>query len=161
MKQHSDDEILALMRDVEVPEPSPLFWDHLSQRVHDAVAVEPLPARGWLTGGVLAWSGGLAGLSAIAVLVIVVSMRHPSSVATAPLAQAVVETATAGSDLPDIDNDESLAMVGELASQMDWDDAQLAVAPGAVDRAISQLSPEETQAVMQYLREALKNANSL
>src|SRR5215471_4709679 len=28
-----------------VPEPSPLFWDHLSARVHDAVAEEGRPAR--------------------------------------------------------------------------------------------------------------------
>lgn len=30
---------MALQAD-EVPEPSPLFWDHLSARVHDAVAAE-------------------------------------------------------------------------------------------------------------------------
>src|SRR3974390_55701 len=32
-----------------VPEPSPLFWDHLSARVRDAVAEEGSPTRvGWL-----------------------------------------------------------------------------------------------------------------
>ena len=31
--------------DVGVPEPSPLFWDHFSNRVHDAVAAEPALLR--------------------------------------------------------------------------------------------------------------------
>ena len=38
--------------EVEVPEPSPLFWDHLSARVRDAVAAEP--ARRWWS-GVRSW----------------------------------------------------------------------------------------------------------
>src|SRR5436190_9584932 len=35
---------------VDVPEPSPLFWDHFSRRVHDAVAAEAAdrPARAWV-----------------------------------------------------------------------------------------------------------------
>ena len=33
--------------DVEVPEPSPLFWDHLSARVHDAVSAEMQPRAAW------------------------------------------------------------------------------------------------------------------
>ena len=33
----------------EVPEPSPLFWNHLSARVRDAVAVEPIPRAWWMT----------------------------------------------------------------------------------------------------------------
>jgi hypothetical protein len=36
----------SAVADVEVPAPSPLFWDHFSQRVHDAVAAEEADARG-------------------------------------------------------------------------------------------------------------------
>ena len=32
--------MLSAARDVDVPEPSPLFWDHLSSRVSDAVAAD-------------------------------------------------------------------------------------------------------------------------
>src|SRR5881296_2602817 len=31
---------MAAAADVDVPEPSPLFWDHFSARVHDAIAAE-------------------------------------------------------------------------------------------------------------------------
>ena len=34
---------MAAVRDVEVPEPSPLFWDHLSARVRERVASEARP----------------------------------------------------------------------------------------------------------------------
>src|SRR5580704_16254588 len=37
----------AAGRSSDVPEPSPLFWDHLSSRVREAVGNEELPARGW------------------------------------------------------------------------------------------------------------------
>src|SRR6185436_8662720 len=37
--------MLAAARDVDVPEPSPLFWDHLSARVSEAVAAEESDAR--------------------------------------------------------------------------------------------------------------------
>jgi hypothetical protein len=38
----------ARARDFDVPEPSPLFWDHLSSRVHDAIAAEGAQPSGWL-----------------------------------------------------------------------------------------------------------------
>jgi hypothetical protein len=36
---------MSALADLDVPEPSPLFWDHFSQRVHDAVAAEAMDAR--------------------------------------------------------------------------------------------------------------------
>jgi hypothetical protein len=54
------DEVLLDVAAVDVPEPSPLFWDHLSTRIRDRVAHEPPPSAGrdhplarltdWLTG---------------------------------------------------------------------------------------------------------------
>src|SRR5438445_3838913 len=32
--------MMSAAADVDVPEPSPLFWDHFSQRVHDAVETD-------------------------------------------------------------------------------------------------------------------------
>ena len=41
---------LASVEAVDVPEPSPLFWDHFSRRLHDAVAAEApgRTGRAWL-----------------------------------------------------------------------------------------------------------------
>ena len=33
--------VLGTTRRVDIPEPSPLFWDQFSRRVHEAIAVEP------------------------------------------------------------------------------------------------------------------------
>src|SRR5438093_9275944 len=37
--------MMSAAADVDVPEPSPLFWDHFSQHVHDAVANDTANAR--------------------------------------------------------------------------------------------------------------------
>jgi len=43
--------MMSAAADVDVPEPSPLFWDHFSARVHAAVADEtPRPSRRKLPG---------------------------------------------------------------------------------------------------------------
>jgi hypothetical protein len=47
---------MAALLDVDVPDPSPLFWGHLSARVRDAVAAEAPPRRSWLD--VLTQPGG-------------------------------------------------------------------------------------------------------
>ena len=69
---------------VDVPEPSPLFWDHLSARVREAVTADAVPARPWF--GVGRWSWGLAAVMSVAVLVIAVSvtLRTPPNVVHAP-----------------------------------------------------------------------------
>jgi hypothetical protein len=56
-------QVLARVRAVDVPEPSPLFWDHLAARVGDAIAREPAPTpdRGW-------WSPRLAWAAAALVI---------------------------------------------------------------------------------------------
>src|SRR5438105_8300401 len=51
---------------VDVPEPSPLFWDHFSARVHRAIEAEresPAPQFGWAwLRRPLVWAPGLAAL---------------------------------------------------------------------------------------------------
>jgi hypothetical protein len=48
----------------DVPEPSPLFWDHLSARVRVAVAQEPAPRREWM-----AWRPAFAALAGVLLFV--------------------------------------------------------------------------------------------
>jgi hypothetical protein len=63
---------------VEVPEPSPLFWDHFPSRVRQAVGDET-PGRGaaWWASGRLLWA---VGALAVVLLVVGVSLRAPSPV---------------------------------------------------------------------------------
>src|SRR5947209_4084031 len=54
------DDLRAMMTaaaNVDVPEPSPLFWDHLSARVHAAVDADGAPRRATLFTGFTAFTG--------------------------------------------------------------------------------------------------------
>src|SRR5262245_42338601 len=75
---------------VDVPEPSPLFWDHFSARVREAVASEPAPPDGWWQ-RLWSWPGVLAPVSAIAAVIVAAAVvfrspapTTPSQVAAAP-----------------------------------------------------------------------------
>jgi hypothetical protein len=97
---------------VEVPEPSPLFWDHFSARVRaatdaeairplswwdrtsarvrEAVASEPPPTDGWWR-RVWSWPGVMAPISAVAAVVVVLAVvfrpaapATPAQIAAAP-----------------------------------------------------------------------------
>src|SRR5213594_321234 len=101
MKQLSDEDIIAALRQVDVPEPSPLFWDHLSQRVREAVANEPPPAPGWMNRLNVAWAAGVFGAVAIVVLAVVVTLHRgaPQPVSSAP-PPVGADLAQAGDSLP-------------------------------------------------------------
>src|SRR5438132_10596593 len=84
MKQLSDDEIIAALREVDVPEPSPLFWNHLSERVREAVANEPAPAPRWINRLNVAWAAGVFGAVAVVVLVVRVDRGGRNGVDSVP-----------------------------------------------------------------------------
>ena len=68
--------MLAAAAEVSVPEPSPLFWDHLSARVHEAVADERGPRRElWSAGWPRLAMALPLGAFAIAIAAAVVTMR--------------------------------------------------------------------------------------
>ena len=148
-----------------MPEPSPLFWEHLSQRVHDAVAAEPVPSRAWFSRLNFAWAGGFVAV-AMVLLAVTVSMRHqPMGGGSAVAAPTPVEDAVVASDtLPPLEDDASFAVMGELASEMDLEEAGAAglmVAPGSAEDALNQMSGDEQRAVVELLQQEIKNSKSL
>lgn len=74
------DEVLLDVAAVDVPEPSPLFWDHLSARIRDRVAHEPPPTRGRehplarLTDWLMGWGSAPRWAFAAALLVLCASL---------------------------------------------------------------------------------------
>jgi hypothetical protein len=71
--------VLAVKGTADVPEPSPLFWDHFSARVRDAVAAEPVSPRGaWWAA---AWRPVTAAVLLAAALFLVIG---PPGRSTAP-----------------------------------------------------------------------------
>lgn len=171
MKQQSpltpltDDEIVATLREVDVPEPSPLFWDHLSQRVREAVASETAPARSWTSRSNFVWAAGVAGALSVVVLAVAVTTRLGLPTVNPASPSVSSEVASAGGMLsPPLEDDPSWAVMAELASQMDWDEAGaagLVAAPGAAESALGQLSNDEQQTVIELLEQEMKSPKRL
>jgi hypothetical protein len=161
--------VLARVRAVDVPEPSPLFWDHLAARVGDAIAREPGPAvaRGW-------WAPRL-GWAALAVIVTAAAAGYLSR-PRAPEAPVVAHVAPAPPDsrpaetgrgelappspdgiAVDVDapfTDDGWALLAAVAEDAGADETFAPLA-GQAELALSSLSAAERTALAAELAAAL------
>ena len=146
---------------VEVPEPSPLFWDHLSVRVREAVAAEATHSTSrWSFRRV---SFTLAGAMSAAAVVIAVSltMRTPELIdmpsGTVPPAVTVVD------DIRTTAEDPSLSLLADLAGGLDWDsaaEAGMTMEAGEVDNRLTELTDAERIELQRLLREAMSGSGA-
>jgi hypothetical protein len=89
---------VAGVAEVDVPEPSPLFWDHFSARVREATALETMPARSPWWAGMVRPVFAIGATAAMAVLAVWL-VRQPIGNAEQPGSTAVpVEDAAASWD---------------------------------------------------------------
>ena len=153
--------VLERATSVEVPEPSPLFWDHLATRVRDAVADQPLPSdvapwwRAWAWPGVSAACAVLLAMAAV-----VLAPRSDRSATLVPGDEIAVSTPTGGDVL---DEPESRAraewdLVLTFAVDVELDEdvtAGLALRAGATDLALEELSLDERRELARLLRAEL------
>jgi hypothetical protein len=145
-------EAFARATDSGMPEPSPLFWEHFSARVHDGVrGAEPdQPSRwfGWAQGATLfnagfnaafnsgSTSGKWAMSGALLTLLLVTGVWAGVWRANAPVPEKLASpasTASVADGAPDADpdaldafdpeTDEAWALVGTVADDVRWDDA--------------------------------------
>jgi hypothetical protein len=147
--------VLAQVRAVDVPEPSPLFWDHLAARVGDAIAREPGPrsARAW-------WSPRLA-WAAVAVVIAAAGAGYLARSRPQPHVPTVVAQGTAVPGDPDAGDlaaatnganasaavaDDGWALIAAVADQVAGDDA-FAPQVGQAELSISALSADERRAL--------------
>jgi len=146
--------VMTSAAEVDVPEPSPLFWDHLSARVREAVAAEDLPTDGWFSSWrVLVPIAALAAVVLIAVLAATHAQPAPSQTSTPSVARSaaaddrVLLADTASDNAP-------FAFVADLASQMQMDAAESAgLVPGdAADHAVSHLSDDELRTLAELIK---------
>lgn len=162
---------MALAMTADVPEPSPLFWDHLSERVRASVAAEdmrPRPSSFFLGFRWWSWQRMAVASAAVAGVVVValgITMRtgpgtgesagagqQPSSVTSAASPQDPAATST---------SDASLALLTDLAGELDWDsaaDAGMTMGVGAADGAVHELNDAERAELQRLLREAMAGA---
>lgn len=134
----------------EVPEPSPLFWDHFQARVGAAVnAVETVP---WWRGSSRAWVV-LATAAAVlfAVWLSPVGRRAPGDVP--PASEIEVATIT--------DSVQWEFMTGVLESlEQDAARVVLAPSPAAVDAAFESLTASERETFARLLQEELMEGSN-
>lgn len=154
--------VIADAAAAEVPEPSPLFWDHLSARVREAVALDGAAASPrWLLWNTWrSWRVVVPVAAALGALVAVVITTHRP----AP-ADPVPHSAAAA--LPRLEplgatDDPSLSLVRDLAMTLDLDEVTaevpLSVHAGGLDEAVSDMSAGELQELQQLLKQELANS---
>jgi hypothetical protein len=149
--------MLSAAGSVDVPEPSPLFWDHFSARVHDAVEAEG--AAGTSAFGRWSWlrvSPLRVGTVAVVVLALVMVMRvgRPGEPVSAP-AGTRASDARAPGDTLSVGDDPSLSLVADLAADLDWDaasEAGLTTHVGVDNDAVADLTDGERRVLNQLLK---------
>ncbi len=152
--------MMSAASSVDIPEPSPLFWDQLSARVGDDVRAEGSLGFSWWRPST--WPRfalpAAAGAFAVLILAAVLTPRVMAPVVTTPSMAA--RPAAAPNEPGDVavasDDDPMLNLVADLASQMDFETAsgvELAVHGGALDEAFDGLSDAERREMQQLLEE--------
>jgi hypothetical protein len=138
----------AILRDVETAaepaEPSPLFWDHFSARVRDAVGPAPPRVRVWRR-----WWKPVVALAAGAAAIVLVTRGADRDPAT-DVVPVQTADAAAATDAP-------WEAVVELAADLSVDDVAGAV-PLRLDNVVlfDELTPEERAAVAELLEHEMK-----
>jgi hypothetical protein len=171
------EDVAAALREVsavEMPEPSPLFWEHFSARVHEQVARETPERAAW-------WSAvGVRGLTplgaALAILIAVFSatllprliMTHevpPSGELASNRAAGETSVAAVDADLqaPVDDQDgEVWAVLTAAASDIGVEEAHQAgmgTRIGAVDHEVTHLNQAELKELGRLLQSELKRSS--
>jgi hypothetical protein len=146
----------------DVPEPSPLFWEHFSQRVRDAVHhVDPAEASWarWIRAPL-----GWAAVSVVALLAVATIFRAGAPRSETPRLSnsAALEQPSAADavpvDLDNLDNDEEWALVRVVAEDLGWEDAHeagISARPGSADRVALEMSPAERQELARLLEDEI------
>ena len=149
--------VLVVVRDVDVPEPSPLFWEQLSDRVQRVIAADapspPRPAR-WFEWPVLVPLGALG----LLVFALVSTVPKDDEIQGAQLAMAGSETMVVNETS---NGDAHWALMDALVGDVDFDaaeDAGMSAAPGTAEDVVWQLTSAEQQELVRLLRAELQRS---
>jgi hypothetical protein len=173
-------ELRAMMSEVGgvgVPEPSPLFWDHLSRRVSEAVAAEEsadAKPRRWTERLMAARAYALVTVAAAVLIAVAVSSRVQApapleppvsmTVVAPPPAYAVADASATAVLLDDaaLQDDPSLMLVASLSDGVDYDTAREAgLAPrGSAEHAVTHMNDAELRELRRLLTEELARSGA-
>jgi hypothetical protein len=159
-------EAIAASAEADLPEPSPLFWDHLSARVREAVEREARADAPFARASAVRtwWLRATAGVAACLVAVGVVASLRPRDVVsvTTPAGQPGGHASPGSAPLaalPASPDDPSFDLVADFGGTLDWDDLreQMTDAPhaGGLDATVGALDLGERQELLRLLKEEL------
>ena len=146
--------VLAEAKQLSVPEPSPLFWQHFSERVRTAIDEDAVPGTHWPSW--LRWQV-LLPLGAVAMIVLALMIAVPKEDSATPSADD--ELAAFQADAPAATD--SWVMVTELVGDIDLDTAMAAgmvTTPGVVEQAVLDLTADEQRELTRLLKAELTRA---
>jgi len=138
--------------DADVPEPSPLFWEHLSARIGERI--DAGSDRPWWQ----AWIRPrlLVPLSAAAVLVLIVTLAPGlrSARVAAPAGPVPTAAVESSNDSADLAADPLLTLVSDLSASMDLDSVSAAgfADPDSAEHAVTHMNTDELTALKQLLQ---------
>lgn len=140
--------VMSEVKQVSIPDPSPLFWNHFSERVRGAIDANVAERPAWPAW--LRWQI-LVPVGALAVLVLALAIAVPRRDNT----EAVVETS-----IEDLAPSDTWVMLTDLVGDIDLDTASAAgvIEPGVADEAVLQLTAEEQQELTRLLKAELQRA---
>jgi len=149
-EQFNEEDFQDLINDVkaagDVPDPSPLFWNHLSARVRDEVAQHPIRRAWWQ----MYWQP-VAAAAGIFTLALVVFLRTNAPTPSSPSLPAAPSS-------PDVEVSEMWRMIEVAAPKVEMEsvrDAGLMPSTYATDQAIEELTPAQREALVRLLRKEM------
>jgi hypothetical protein len=158
--------MMAAVQDVDVPEPSPLFWDHLSARIGEDVASDAAaPQR-------TAWRYMLRGALAVAAGLLLAALLTSRAMAPGPMPDASTAFVAAPpppapaaelfTDPVSADEDAALTLVASLTGDVDVDTAREAgLAPrGSAEHAVTHMSDGELRELRRLLKEEMARSGA-
>jgi hypothetical protein len=151
-------QVLQRVAAVEVPEPSPLFWEHFGARVREAVERQPQPvSTGWQAWAWPRWAVGAATLLVCITLGWAGYRDHRYGRLTGSGSVRLLHEGAPDTSDPALSvalSDEDWNLVVSMAEDVTVDDADepgLVVRPGATDRALTDLSSEQRSELARLL----------
>lgn len=151
--------ILRSARGADVPAPSPLFWDHMSARIAEAIDAEPAPLRWRSFLGLDRWRLAVAAMAFVLVAGLTWQLLLKVENASAP-GPAAAPVATEMAADADVDGFVDAWDVLEAAAvDLDWEDGQsigIAARPGSAERMVSDLTAEERTELVRLIEEEMK-----
>jgi len=153
---------MSAAADIDTPEPSPLFWDHLSHRVREAIGREEAPASRaawWASTARASWRAwAIAGVAAAVIVSIYTTAPRTFSPPRFLQSRGADQSPSHPLEPFGAADDPSLALFADLTEQIDPQaiaEVDWSRHAGAADEMVGSLTEDERLELQRLLKEEL------